>query len=446
MYLSITIKKQSLLLIFILLFSVTLHSQFCEPIIESKYHIKKGYYFMEPYNMNIPVKNLDTINTQYIINVKGELVFFRKTKYGSDFKIQSNGLMSYWHGNKFYLLNQKFQLIDSISCVNGLETDSHDFLILPNGHYLLCGKENEIQDLSNIHLFTSKHLTGSKRAIVKYDVIQELDKNKKLVFEWKSKPFFNLLDINTIYLSDTVKQDVTHFNSIDDDLNGNILVSFRYFDQIVKINKKTGAIIWRMGGKNNNMKYLNDSIPFLGQHSALFTNLNTISIFDNGYSYDSLKHNVRGLEYEIDDIKKTAKLMWYYSNKYKITSIATGNFKRNKNGISLINYGKTNKGAINITCELINQKKEVIQTLSFKDTIGTYRAFFYTKLPFKLKQEPLIISKKDNVYTLSTKRKYNYYLWSTGETTAQILITNFQNQYVFVSNDGINYTRSKSIR
>lgn len=423
------------------------HAQLYEPIIVNNITQKKtGYYFLTLYKINFIEKKLNSLNQQCILNTLGEVVFFRKTIFGSDFKIHPNGLISYWHGNGFYLLNKELEIIDSVSCVNGISTDSHDFKILPNGHYLLCGKESEIKDLSNVHLYTEKHLPGSKRSIVEYDVIQELDKNKNLVFEWKTKPYFDIAYINTVYLTDTAKIDLTHFNSIDADSKGNILVSFRRFDELMKIDRKTGNIIWRMGGKYNQIKILNDSIPFLGQHDAQFTGENTISLFDNGYSLDSLKHNARGLEYEIDDVNKTAKLIWSYSNKNKIVSIATGSFKKHKNETALISYGKTNKEAINITCELLNNKSQIIQTISFKDTLGTYRAYFYTKLPFKLKQESIVISKKDSLYLLSTKQKYKYYLWSTGETTAEISVFSINKNHVFVSNDGINYTRSQTLK
>lgn len=447
MNLNSKISVKIILLSCICFISTLFHAQLYEPILETKIPLnKKGYYFMVPYKVNHFITDLNALNKQYIINSLGEVVFFRKTASGSDFKIQPNGLMSYWHVDKFYLLNKIFQIIDSVGCVNGIETDSHDFKILPNGHYLLCGKEKEIKDVSHIHLFTNKHLTGSKRAIVKYDVIQELDENKKIVFEWKSKPFHDINNMNPVYFSDTAKFDITHFNSIDADSKGNILVSFRYFDELIKIDRKTGNIIWRMGGRYNQIKILNDSLPFLGQHDAQFTGLNTISLFDNGYSIDSLQHNVRALEYRIDDENKTAVLVWNYSNKHRIISTANGSVKKNKDGSVLISYGKTNKEAINITCELINYKNEVMQVINFKDTVGTYRTYYYNKLPFKLNPETISYTKKDSLYMLKTNQVYKYYLWNTGETTSEIFVNSIRNQYVFVSNDGINYTRSKSIK
>jgi hypothetical protein len=111
-----------------------------------------------------------------------------------------------------------------------------------------------------------------------------------------------------------------------------------------------------------------------------------------------------------------------------------------------LNYGKIHKSKINITAELINSKNEVLQIIKFKDTLGSYRTFYYSKLPFKLKKEPIIITKYDGVYVLATKRRFKYYLWSTGEDTHEISVTKLDRQCVFVSDDGINYTRSESLK
>lgn len=35
-----------------------------------------------------------------------------------------------------------------------------------------------------------KKVSASKRILVKYDVLQEFDESKKLVYQWNSKPFF----------------------------------------------------------------------------------------------------------------------------------------------------------------------------------------------------------------------------------------------------------------
>ena len=44
--------------------------------------------------------------------------------------------------------------------------------------------------------------------------------------------------------------------------DGNLLLSCRHLDEVIKINKNTGNIMWRLGGeasKNNEFTFLNDT-------------------------------------------------------------------------------------------------------------------------------------------------------------------------------------------
>lgn len=441
---SYTESLGALILLFLLLNLSSLRAQIPNPQLENFKPLPyKGYYFLVPYKINPKLQEKATVSYQCIVNSDEGLVFFRKIGFSSDLRVHPNGMMSYWYSGKYFILDSTLQMIDSVSCVNGIETDSHEFRILPNGHYLLDGKEKETKDMSAVTFENNrKKMNGSKNAVIKYDVIQELDKNKNLVFEWRTKPYFDLNHINPVYLTDTANVDVTHLNSIDYDSLGNLLLSFRYYDEVQKINKKTNSIIWRMGGWHNNIKVRNDKLAFGGQHDAKFSGSNTITLFDNGYNYDSLQHNVRALEYRINDSTKTAELIWKYSNKNRIVSQANGNVELIDDTTRLISYGKTNKGAISITCEIVNLKNEVLQQLRFPDTLGSYRTYFYKQLPFTLKHPTLLVIKKGDRYLVKTEREYKHYIWNNGSTQTELLTAKPGSCYVYVSDDGVNYTRS----
>jgi hypothetical protein len=69
---------------------------------------------------------------------------------------------------------------------------------------------------------------------------------------------------------------------------------------------------------------------FLGQHDARFLPNGNITLFDNGYGPEELKHNVRALEYKLNEKKKEARLVWSYAHPTKIISEATGSAQRLK--------------------------------------------------------------------------------------------------------------------
>lgn len=437
--------KQGILSVFFLVYSGLAMAQIPNATIQLHSNVKPdGYFFMAPYKINSRSAKEALLNKAMILNTMGEVICYRNVPVGNDFKIQPNGIISLWNGTKWLLLNSSLQIIDSVACVNGIETDNHDFLILPNGHYLLIGKQTEVQDLSLKKYFNQLHpITGSKRARVKYDVIQELDKSKKPVFQWSSKDHFKPEDADRFYLTDTAIVDVTHFNSVDEDKNGNLLISARFYNEVLKVNKKTGKIIWRMGGKYNTLNVLNDSLPFLGQHDARFTGPNTFSLFDNGHTYDSLRQNARALEYEVNDSLNTATLIWSHSNPEIIYSQAAGNVQRIKDSHTLVNYGKTSPGGQNMTIELLDKRNEKILSLSFPDTMASYRAYYYDDLLVKIEQPELKIVQKNGKDYITTVKPYKQYLWNNGTTDAETEFIKGE-IHVFVSNDGKVYTRSKT--
>lgn len=402
-----------------------------------------GYYFMVPYKMDKSVNQMMLL----ILNKKGEPLFYKKVAHASDFKMQPNGVVTYFSGDKHFILNYQLEKTDSVTCVGGVETDSHDFLILPNGHYLLIGRETVEEDYSNQYFFMKKHSAGSHHAKVKYGIIQELNKDKKLVFQWSTKNIFKPQDADFFYLKDTQNIDLTHFNSIDVDEVGNYIVSARYFNEVFKVNRADSTLMWRMGGKRNEINVTNNITPFYGQHDARVISTNTITIFDNGFTIDSLRHSVRALEYIINDSAKTALLNWEYIYPTRLISEANGNVQQLPNNKVLINYGKIEFGTPNLAFEIVNKKtKSLVLQAYFNDTMGSYRTFYYKKLPFKTPAEKLLVKKENGAYIISASNEYAEYVWSDG-SKGKTLITNKKGIYfAYLSSDGISFFRSKSIK
>ena len=62
--------------------------------------------------------------------------------------------------------------------------------------------------------------------------------------------------------------DYVHINSIAIDYDSNIVISSRHLNELTKINRKTGAVMWRLGGAHNQFIFLNDSYGLSYQHDA----------------------------------------------------------------------------------------------------------------------------------------------------------------------------------
>jgi hypothetical protein len=304
-------------------------------------------------------------------NNQGRPVFFKNTSLSStDFKLHDNGLLTYFDAasRKFFALDSTFAVIDSFWVQNGFTTDEHEIKFLKNGNVLLIGYDIKSYDMSQVVP------GGDRNASVVVDVVQEIDRKRTVVFEWKAYEHYKLTDVGPeVTLTDPSFLH-SHINSIDFDLDSNLVVSARNLDEITKIDRKSGNIIWRLGGKNNQFKFINDSIGFNAQHSANILPNGNLIFFDNG-----LFHNPpfsRAVEYRLDMTNKTATLVWSYRNTPDVASIFWGNAQRLKNGNTFIGWGKSDIGATEV-----DSHGEKVFEMSFPTDVFSYRVF---RFPFKV--------------------------------------------------------------
>lgn len=284
-----------------------------------------------------------------------------------DFKKHKNGTYSFFSflTEKFYLLDENFNYIDSITCGNGYTTDLHELLILENGNMLIMSYDTIEVDMSQIVT------GGNSNAIVAGLVIQELDKNKNVVFQWRSWEEMEITDGSHQDFT-AAKIDYAHGNSIEPDWDGNLIISSRHLDEITKINRQTGKIMWRLGGKKNQFTFINDDLKFNYQHDARRVAPGRLLLFDNGNFHNPPFS--RAVEYELDEVNLTAKLVWQFDHDKEVYGFAMGNAQRLSNGNTFIGWGFTQP---NIT--EVNPFGQIVYEMSLDPGYISYRAF---KFPY----------------------------------------------------------------
>ena len=262
----------------------------------------------------------------------GNPIFYMETQsIPYDFKKQPNGWLTYFDSKMgmFYALNDKYELVDSFYCGNGFETDIHELLLFSNNHYYLLGLDPQIIDMSEL-------IEGGKEdAVVLGFVIQELDDDKNVVFQWRILDYISVLDAEGIDLTAQVI-DYCHTNSICIDSDDNLLISSRNLNEITKINRQTGEIIWRLGGKKNQFSFINEEYNFYRQHDVRRLQNGNILFFDNGNFHNP--QFSRAVEYKLDEINLVATKVWEYRNSPDYYTSAMGNVSRLANGNTLINW------------------------------------------------------------------------------------------------------------
>jgi hypothetical protein len=305
-----------------------------------------------------------------ILGNDGAPFFFRKLPgLGLDFKVQPDGRLTYFDSSArcFYALNALYAAVDSFRCGNGYGTDGHDLALLPNGHALLMSYDPEF-----VALDPSK--TGLGFGIAVGLIIQELDQAKNVVFQWRSWDHFRISDMVGRNFSGGI--DYVHGNSLDADPDGNIILSCRSMDEVTKISRTTGEILWRLGGKNNQFTFLNDPIPFSHQHAARRLPNGHLVLFDNGNF--RLPPFSRAVEYALDEAQKTATLVWQYRLTPDVFAPAFGYVQRFPNGNTLIGWGVATP-----TLTEVAPDGSLVSELTFDPGVDTYRAFRFEWPPVK---------------------------------------------------------------
>ncbi len=390
-----------------------------------------GYYFLSP--IKIPNPGGAFRGTHLILDKNGHVVYYRRLPQGvtsSDFKLQPNGWISHTMGARFFFMDSTFTVVDSAFCQNGILPDGHDVQVLPNGNYLLLGLENVPMDLSAYNFFGPNHnLPGSPNAVVLSGVVQELDPAKNVVFEWRAIEHYDFADVDENQLGNPANVDWTHYNSVGLDSDGNILTSARHFNEITKISRSDGSIIWRLGGKANQFEFLNDTSQFLAQHDARRIANGNLTLFDNGLNKQP-PHPAAAKEYELDETAMTAKLVWSYTENPASWSRALGNAQRLDNGHTLINYGLLQNE--NLVFNVVDSAGNKVFEIAFDDSLTSYRSFHYPDLPWQLDRPKITCFKSGDEFFLEAESGHASYQWSNGETTQTISVSDAGTYFVFV--------------
>ena len=296
-----------------------------------------------------------------------------------DFKVQPAGTLTlrlYGNLNCFVEMDSQYTVIDTLRAGNGYETNDHECLLLPNHHCFILGNDYQ-------HIDMSKLVSGGDSdAIVLGNIVQELDENHNVIFEWRSWDHFNINDAVHVNLKSNFV-DYIHMNSIAIDYDGNIIVSSRYLSEVTKFDRRTGKVIWRLGGENNQFTFINDPIGFSYQHDArpVPGKPDQYTIFDDG-SYHN-PHISRVVEYKLDTAAMTATLVWQYRHTPDYYTSFMGNAQRLPNGNTFIDWAEASlPKAFEVT-----PAGDIVYSANFEKSTLSYRAFRFdwesvVKIPY----------------------------------------------------------------
>jgi hypothetical protein len=176
-----------------------------------------------------------------------------------------------------------------------LPAEGHEFILLGDQHYVTMSYVQRTLDLSALNA------SWSKQAQVMSNVFQEID-GSQVLFEWDSANVPSLYADSTFAssLGTTMLTDYLHLNSITiDPADGNFIVSFRHTSSIVKIDRHSAAILWTLGGMEDQFG-LTGAQVFSFQHHVRVQADGSLTVFDDGNN--ETPEQTRVLSFVLDEV------------------------------------------------------------------------------------------------------------------------------------------------
>jgi hypothetical protein len=236
-------------------------------------------------------------------------------------------------GGTGVIVDSRYRELARIKAQKGYQSDLHDFVITSRNTALIAIYNEVAADLTAFD--------GPVDGRVVEGVVQEIDiASKRLLFEWHSLDHVPLDESLRTYPTDPGQFDYFHLNSIGVDRDGNLLVGARHTSTVYKIHRRTGAVIWRLGGKRNDFR-MGPGADFNFQHDARRHADGTLTLFDNGaYGANGIVEPAsRPLQLAIDERAKTATLVRQYETPDPRLAIAMGNVQLLPDGSVFVGWG-----------------------------------------------------------------------------------------------------------
>ena len=279
-----------------------------------------------------------------IIDRNGQPLWFkpRSNVTAIDLRVQryrSAPVLTWWegtvfggYGGTFVIADASYTEIARVRAGNGFKADLHEILITSRNTAL-------ISIYNEIHIDLSR-VGGAVDGRLVEGIIQELDiPSGRVLFEWHSLDHVALEESSELGLTPAGNVDYFHLNSIGVDTDGHLLVSARHTSAVYKVHRRTGEVIWRLGGTRSDFA-LGPGAAFGWQHDVRRHSDGTLTLFDNAASLPTQRGIAsRPLRLRLDLSTKTASLARDYPPPDVRTSWAMGNAQQVADGGLFVGWG-----------------------------------------------------------------------------------------------------------
>ncbi len=278
-----------------------------------------------------------------MLDRQGRLVWFAPVRTGKpfDLNIQSykgRDVLTWWAGQVTgahgegagQIADGSYRVIKAVRGGDGLVADLHDLVLTSAGTALMTAYETTRTDLSSVG--------GSRTGRTFVGHVLEIDlQTGKVLLDWNS---LQHVGVPESYAAVPGKRgdayDYFHINSVSEMDDGNLLVSARNTWGLYKIDRVTGAVLWRLNGKRSDFS-LSGPARFYWQHDSRAYGDSMITVFDNAGPQKEKRS--RGLLLSVDPTAKRVDLTQAYDHPAGFLVNTQGSIQRLPDGRVIVGWG-----------------------------------------------------------------------------------------------------------
>jgi outer membrane protein assembly factor BamB len=225
--------------------------------------------------------------------------------------------------------NDAYHPIASIRAGRGLQTDLHDLQLTSRGTAIITAYETTAADLTSIG--------GSSKAQVFVGHVQEVDlASGRVLLDWNSLDHIGIDESLQPAPHQGQGYDYFHLNSVGETDDGNLLISARNTCALYKIDRATGKVLWRLGGKRSAFS-LSSAARFWWQHDARSHGESVITVFDN--AGPDKETQSRGLVLSVDHAAKRVDVKQAFLHPAGFIAGTLGNVQLLADGGAFVGWG-----------------------------------------------------------------------------------------------------------
>jgi Arylsulfotransferase (ASST) len=228
------------------------------------------------------------------------------------------------------VLDDDYREIARVRAAGGRSMDLHALTLTPEGTALFtCYPDTVQMDLSSID--------GPRDSHVLESIIQEVDiASGRLLFEWRG---LQHVPAGTSCEPMGEPYDYLHVNSIQQLPDGNLLISARHTWALYKLDRRTGDVIWTLGGKRSQFR-MGPGSQFAWQHDATQLSGRVLTLFDNGSNGPiRTEPESRGLVLDVDEPRRRVTVRHAYTSPERLSAGAMGSIQILSDDRVLVGWG-----------------------------------------------------------------------------------------------------------